>query len=57
MADEQAQREVPAAARAEHRRGAGPERLQQRRRVVGLLLGEVLAQPAGAGLRPFPRRS
>src|SRR4051794_30859951 len=38
MADHQAQREVPAAARAEDRRRTGPERVQQPRRVVGLLL-------------------
>jgi hypothetical protein len=39
MADHQTQREDPAAARAEDRRGTGLERMQQRRRVVRLLLG------------------
>jgi hypothetical protein len=38
MPDQQAEREDAAAARAEHGRRTKPERIQQRRRIVGLLL-------------------
>jgi hypothetical protein len=48
MADQQAQREVPAAAGAEHRGGPGPQRPQQPGRVVGLLLRRCCL-PAGRG--------
>ena len=38
MPDQQAQREGATAARAEDRRGTGVERIQERRRIIGLLL-------------------
>ena len=38
MPDQQAQREGAPAARAEDRRGTDLERIQERRRIIGLLL-------------------
>jgi len=48
MTDHQKEREVAAAAGAEDRRGTDRERIQQRRRVVGLLLRRGRL-PAGRG--------
>lgn len=48
MTEQQAQREVPAAARAEDRGGTGHQRLQQPGRVVGVLLRRC-GLPAGWG--------
>jgi hypothetical protein len=48
MTDQQAQREVPATAGAEHRHRTGPQRSQQPGRVVGLLLRRC-GLPAGRG--------
>jgi hypothetical protein len=45
MADHQTQREARAGAGAEHRRRTGPERIQQRRRIVCLLLGRCRLPP------------
>jgi hypothetical protein len=49
MTNQQTQREVSAAARAEHRRRADAERIQQGRRIVGLLLRRGRRPVRGGG--------